>query len=403
MSVVKNRGNENPFRSSDSNWRDIVACINSGCYDYIGVAITPWHARIAVASYLKLCSENLVKTGILLIDKHIKDGYLAMPEVIVPGLNIAYLKRETGSLISMVSAVVCRLAIPRIQKFKTCGRSVYIANPSFPGSIFDSFDALTIDCRINYILLDEGVGSYLSSEEDWANQSISDRDLHGVVAFARKWLFVYEQNTLPTLINALKKQNRFEKYYLFKEDGALDVRNALFAKKSFELFSNNYDVSFHLINKVYEGAVVFCSQYPLVESNLISLNAYCDAVRTAYEVSDKLKVPFVIKLHPRETDRSIYSGFDSFIDSRNGVALEDILGDLSEPPLCIASLCSTAMITASVVFNCRGVGLSSLVSNEELSESLSIFCNRLYSLFGDYFITPSTIDGFCSFLKQSRN
>ena len=401
MSVVKNRGFENPSHSSDCNWRGIVACINSGCYDYIGVAISPWHARMAVASYLKLFSENLVKTGILLIDRHNKDGYLTMPEVIAPGLNIAYLKRETDGPISMVSAIVCRLAIPLIQKNKTSGRSVYIANPSFPGSIFDSIEALTIDCRINYILLDEGVGSYLSSAEDWANQSISDRDLHGVVAFARKWLFIHEQKTLPKLINALKKQNRFGKFYLFKEDGDLNVRNAMLAKKSFELFSNNYDLSFHLINKEYEGAVVFCSQYPLVESNLISLNAYRDAVHAAHEVADKLKVPFVIKLHPREIDRSIYSGFDSFIDSRNGVALEDILGDLSEPPLCITSLCSTAMITASVIFNCRGVYLGALVSNEELSESLSIFCSRLNSLFGDYFIAPSTIDSLCSFLKQN--
>lgn len=403
MSVVKNRGYENPSHSSDCNWLGIVACINSGCYDYIGVAITPWHARMVVASYLKLFSENLVKTGILLIDKHNKDGYLTMPEVIAPGLNIAYLKRGTDGPISMVSAIVCRLAIPLIQKYKTGGRSVYIANPSFPGSIFDSIEALTIDCRINYILLDEGVGSYLSSAEDWANQSISDRDLHGVVAVARKWLFIHEQKTLPNLINALKKQNRFEKYYLFKEGGELDVQNAMLAKKSFELFSNNFDLSFHLINKEYEGAVVFCSQYPLVESNLISLNAYRDAVSAAHEVSDKLKVPFVIKLHPREIDRRVYSGFDSFIDSRNGVALEDILGDLSEPPLCIASLCSTAMITASVIFNCRAVCLGALVSNEELSESLSIFCNRLNSLFGGYFITPSTIDSFCSFLKQNRD
>ena len=382
--------------------RSIVACIKSGDFDFIGVAITPWHARIAVASYLKLRSSRLVDTGILLIDRHNKDGYLITPETIAPGLKVTYLERGSDSVASMARAFICRMVLPSLQAKKKSGRLVYIANPSFPGSIFDSFAALTLDCRFSYILLDEGVGSYLSSAKDWAEQSIRDRGLHGPSAIMRSWLFIHEQRQIPKLIRELEENNRFEKYYLFKDDGSLNANNAEFVKKSFALNSKNAESSTHLINEKYKGSVVFCSQFPLVEAGSISLDAHLKAVKASYQVSKRLGVRLVIKTHPRENDITLYNGFDAYIDSRRGVALEDILGDLDMPPLCIASLCSTAMITAAAVFNCHGIGLNKLISDEDASDSFVIFCDRLSSLFGRYYKSPSSIDELYSFLEFSN-
>lgn len=385
----------------ESDRRGIVACIKSGAFDYVGVAITPWHMRVAVASYLKLRADHSVNSGIILIDRHNKDGYLASVEVSVPGLSVAYLDRGDGWT-SMIQAFVCRLALPFLQSKKDSGRLVYVANPSFPGSIFDSFSALKLDCRLSYILLDEGVGSYLTTTEDWAKQSIRDRGLHGLSALMRNWLFNYEQDELPKLVSELEEKKRYEKFYLFERDGTASTTNAAFVKQSFELNAKSASVLLSSHNDKYKNAVVFCSQYPLVEVGSISLVAHRCAIDAAYQVSRRLGVPMVIKLHPRESDFEIYNGFDAFIDSRHGVALEDILGDLNEPPLCIASLCSTAMITASAVFGCSGISLNALIPDGEASDGFALFCRSMDSLFGDYYKTPESVDEFCFFLKEAH-
>lgn len=387
--------------SSECDLHSIVACIKSEYYDYIGVAITPWHARMAVASFLKLRSNCLIETGILLIDRHSKDGFLAIPEADVPGLDVAYLERSGDGMASMAGMLTCRLILPLLQAKKKNGRLIYIANPSFPGSIFDSPVYLALDYRFSYVLLDEGVGSYLSSAEDWAKRSIKDRGLHGLSAAMRNWLFNHERRELPKLIRMLEVKNRFEKFYLFKYDGSLNEDNAVFVKKSFELSSKNADGLTHSINERYKGAIVFCSQFPLVEDGSISLDAHLKAVSATYEVSKSLGVPLVIKAHPRESDTSIYDEFDAYIDSRNGIALEDILSDIDKMPLCIASLCSTAMISSAAIFNCCGIGLSKFLIGDETSKGFVQFCESLESLFGVYFITPSTIDEFRLFLQHN--
>ena len=381
--------------------RSIVACIKSRRYDFVGVAITPWHARMAVASYLKLRSNHLVNSGILLIDRHNKDGYLVLPETNATGLRVAYLERGMDGWVSMIKAFVCRLAMPLLQSRKEHGRLVYIANPSFPGSIFDNIAALRFDCRLSYILLDEGVGSYLTTTEDWARQSIEDRGLHGFSAMVRTWLFGYEQRELPKLILKLEEDKRYEMFYLFERDGRLNKTNAVFVKNSFELNAKTVGISVRMNNSKYENAIVFCSQYPLVEAGSISLAAYRCAVEAAYRASRLLGVPLVIKLHPRESNLDIYDGFDSFIDSRRGIALEDILGDLDRPPLCIASLCSTAMITASAIFGCSGISLNALIPTDEVSDSFNQFCRRMDLLFGRYYKTPESIDHLCNLLRQT--
>ena len=380
----------------------IVECIKSGRYDYVSVALTPWHARMAVGSYLKLRAANLVDKGILLIDRHSRDGYLISPETVTSGLDIAYLERGDDGLITLTRALVCRVFVPSIQVKKNKGRVVFVANASFPGSIFNSLEALNLDCRLSYILLDEGVGSYLASAEDWARQSIRDRGLHGPKALIRKWLFNRECYTIPRLIRTLEAKKRFQRFYLFKDDGILDDTNAAFVRRAFELESKCIDSSSQANNK-YEGAVVFCSQFPLVEARSISLKAHLAAVDAAYQVAMQLSVPFVLKLHPRETDLSIYSRYEAFIDPRRGIALEDILGCLTTPPVCVTSLCSTAMITASAVFKCPAIGLEGFISDEEVADSFTWFCEKMRTVFSRYYKCPSTIDELCAYLQQRNS
>ena len=403
MQLTGNRGHASAaYLGIEPDRRSIVSCIKSGGFDYVGVAITPWHVRMAVASYLKLRADHLVNSGIILIDRHNKDGYLVSAEVSAPGLSVAYLDRGDGGWTSMIQAFACRLALPFLQSKKESGRLVYVANPSFPGSIFDSFSALKLNCRLSYILLDEGVGSYLTTTEDWAKQSIRDRGLHGFSALMRNWLFNYEQHELPKLVSELEEKKRYESFYLFECDGTLSTTNAAFVKQSFELNAKSAGFLLSSHNDKYKNAVVFCSQYPLVEVGSISLGAHRCAIDAAYQVSRRLGVPMVIKLHPRESDFEIYNGFDAFIDSRRGVALEDILGDLDEQPLCIASLCSTAMITASAVFGCSGISLNALIPDGEASDGFALFCRSMDSLFGDYYETPESVDEFCFFLKGAH-
>lgn len=97
MQLVTSKRETSARGSLDSfSKQTIVECIKSGRYDYVSVALTPWHARMAVGSYLKLRAANLVDKGILLIDRHSKDGYLISPETrrlrqawILPILSVA--------------------------------------------------------------------------------------------------------------------------------------------------------------------------------------------------------------------------------------------------------------------------------------------------------------------------
>lgn len=386
------------FACIDYCLRDIVSCFGSGSYDYVAVALTPWHARMVVSCYLKLKSSGQVKSGVLLIDRHNKDGFLISPEtVIASGLDVAYLGRSDSDFI----AFVCRVLLPSLQSRKTSGRVVYFANPSFPGSVFDNLAVFRLDCRISYILIDEGVGSYLSSVDDWIRRSIDDCGFRGGKAIVRRWLGCYEQRRLPAIVKKLKKDRRYNKFYLFRNDGEIDSDSAVWLQRYLKISAERRKPIFKSYNKCYEGAVVYCSQYPLVQSGSISLAAHLESVEAAFRVSKELEVPFVIKLHPRETDLSVYGKFEAEIDSRYGIALEEVLGSLDKPPLCVASLCSTVMISASALFDCRCIGLSNLVLGEGVSENFVQFCKRMKDVFGSYYFRPATIGEFCAYLTTS--
>lgn len=352
----------------------------------VGFAMTPWHALGVAAASRYLDGLGVEGKRVAVIQPHSASGVSVTKDSFQdPRFHVVELPPMVG-----VSNYL-RAAFARIHFFSKQGHGTSTGNPlfvacaSFPGSFIRD---LSIECKrpVHFLLLDEGIGSYLNSSKDWVRQSSSDLGLSSLLKFVRIGLGGIDASYFEKKKQALKDEDRFTRFMLLDEQLNIDPAIAICYRSVLDsLESQSYDNG-----NLYENAVVINTQ-PLREDGLIRDGIY---ERLVIKIDEALKLAgykTVIKPHPREMLSGQYVNSGCVVDATHGVAQEYIFSQLSQKPLCILGFNSSSLHTAQALFDIPAISFLNLVPESMLTSKGLNSKERYYAAFSKAVHFPATL------------
>lgn len=310
---------------------------------FIASAVSHWHA-LGIDAEINNNEELNQYGGIIFISAHPKDGFLI-------DSNDFICSRSPIIKIAMVNPIqtrpheLIRLAIKLIiNKIKNKTDNFYLLSPMTPKLLplclfTETF--LVNNYRLNYILIDEGIGTYLSNSI-WKRVQEDDKNNHDIL----ESLITQLKNGIFKIFNAFfYKCISIENRFLFK-----NVKNNLRVNTTVR---DNYKKLLITNSDGYplQGPVALFVTNPYSEYNYIDVTDEYNIVKEIVQLLIKNGFEVMIKPHPREKhnkyQKLIYNGNIKILNKNNPVEKE--IGLIK--PSVIVGFMSTALLTAKVIFN----------------------------------------------------
>ncbi len=364
-------------------YRSLISLIREGDIDFVGGAISIWHAA-GLDAFAYDLSERTGKRikGVVIIEPHPQNGIVLRAEDFAcrEFADVEFLVIEYGkNYVSFFKRLIC-LAGMILRTFVGAiysigckgGREIYLISTITPKNyFFECFvdKKLRDVCTPVFVQIDEGLATYMShrvwnvlGKVEHKNDSV----FFGATGF-RIMRFLYKK-FVSVIMKGITCENRF----LFSDKDVVLTENKLVAasyKKVFFLRGSKLnimksDVSVLVLTQAF-------SEYGQIrEDKMLGL------VEKVIKCCYKAGLRVAIKTHPREDSGKyvrLSAGYNvEIID--NKVAAEDLFQDSGVK--CVIGFTSTALLSAKVVFDIFSVSLIDLVSKETDDEYLLL--TRVY-------------------------
>lgn len=337
---------------------------NISDYDYIGVAITPWH-MYSLKAALSVIQRDLIQPlkGIVLIlrnhgeDYIIDESYLSDIDCECIYLNPNLEKRD------IVSSFFNSIMFSTLKYKSSDKKNFYIFTQQKPWPLYMyMINKYTKNNRnLISVICDEGVGSYINS------------DLDRLEPWNRKNLFrnikrLLEQKvSIHWLENKLVKNNALYNYCLFEKTANGLVENKAISNNLKDIMykhAKSFDVDFPIIDRDY----VLINTQPFTNED-ISLELVNDLWKDVIKMYKSFGFDVYIKPHPREKDLKCYQAMGAKLISETSIAQELLLMKMKKPKYLI-SFYSTTLVTAPVLNDVQTICLAPLLFDFNISNDL---------------------------------
>ncbi|WP_156972078.1 alpha-2,8-polysialyltransferase family protein [Syntrophaceticus schinkii] len=315
---------------------------------FIASSTSHWHA-LGIDAEINSNEELKQSGGIIFISPHPKDGFLI-------DSNDFICSRSPKIKIAMVNPIqtrpheLIRLTIKLIiNKIKNKTNTFYLLSPMTPKLLSlrlftETF--LVNSCQLNYILIDEGIGTYLSSSI-WKRVQKDDKsnyDIFGNIIIQLKNGIFRVFNSF-IIYKCISVENRF----LFN-----NVKNNLRVNATVR---DNYNKLLLANANQYplQGPVALFVTNPYSEYNYVDvIDEYNNIVKKIVQLLIKNGFKVIIKPHPREDPNKYQklinknnNGNIKILNKNKPIEKEIVL----IKPSVIVGFMSTALLTAKVIFN----------------------------------------------------
>lgn len=337
---------------------------NISDYDYIGVAITPWH-MYSLKAALSVIQRDLIYPlkGIVLIfrnhgeDYIIDESYLSDIDCECIYLNPNLEKRD------IVSSFFNSIIFSTLKYKSSDKKNFYIFTQQKPWPLYMyMINKYTKNNRnLISVICDEGVGSYINS------------DLDRLETWNRKNLFrnikrLLEQKvSIHCLEKKLVKNNALYNYCLFEKTANGLVENKAISNNLKDIMykhAKSFDVDFPIIDRDY----VLINTQPFTNED-ISLELVNDLWKDVIKMYKSFGFDVYIKPHPREKDLKCYQAMGAKLISKTSIAQELLLMKMKKPKYLI-SFYSTTLVTAPVLNDVQTICLAPLLFDFNISNDL---------------------------------
>ncbi len=349
--------------------------------NFLAAAITPWHALGIEATILQMTEQGKVLRGYIMIVAHNVTG------TAISESNFPVAKNNEIQIVCVVPQKDARTLKEKLsikyRKYKYFlfqsrvkdTDVLYWATPLKPPYEMIPRIAEVTAKKMQFIITDEGLGSYLNSAYDW-------------------WLFSFLESGLKSGIRAtwdlLVRDPLFQKSLLRRNQ----LRwNQLLTGKKKKWNVNKEVVQYYQkilktegINKEYEyyAESVLINSDMLFESGILKDNEDVKVYRDICNLMQQEEIPVVLKVHPREKELERYNTMNCRIEQKNELAQEVILASLEKKPFCIVGTASTTLVTASLLFDIETISINYLmdqtkiVSKKTVNDFNDTFKNLVY-------------------------
>ena len=362
-------------------------------FDYIAVALTPWHAFGVVGAVKEMerkVNRNL--NGIVLISKNPKEEYLINSDYfdLLNASCFFFYGNRNG--IQMVGMELDTAIYSLLKCGYTNRPDFYIFAHNRPPIYLMSFvdKALKVKRRIVSVLCDEGIGSYTDTGKERILQF-----KHAGASVLKLWKHYFEEYLLvPRATEQLKSSDRATDLCLFYKDehGDLIMREGV--------VNGTASAIGHYANSNCLSLPTISDEYVLINTQAF-LGGEIDDVSKVDELWKELirylleqKIDVWIKPHPREVDVEKYKLMGAHLIECKGVAQEVLLMKIKKP-MVVISLYSTTLISAPIINGVPSISITRIIDKMECSTDIyRTYSERFYTLFKRYSCFIESINEF---------
>lgn len=366
--------------------------------NFLAAAITPWHALGIEAAILQMTEQGKALRGYIMVVAHNVTG-TALSENNFPvaennGIQIVCItpQKEIRTLKEKLSLKYRKykyfISLPKEKDTDI----LYWATPLKPSYEMIPRIAEVTAKKMQFIITDEGLGSYLNSAYDW-------------------WRLSFFESGLKSGIRAtwnLMIRDPFFQYSLRKRD-QLQWNQLLIGKRK-KWRANNAVVKYYQrILRVeekskeydYYGKSILINSDMLFESGLIKENEDVKIYDYICQQMQKECIPVVLKLHPREKRLERYQAMNCRMEQKNKLAQEVILASLEKKPYCIVGTASTSLVTAKLLFDIDAISINYLMDKTKITDKKTIF--DFNDAFEDLIYMPRSNEELIDHIRRIRS
>ena len=338
--------------------------------NFLAAAITPWHALGIEATILQLTERGINLKGYVMIIAHSVTG-MAITEsnfkkAMNNGIQIICVKpHEEKRTFSEKLSLKFRkynyfLFLPKQKDMDI----LYWATPLKPSYEMIPRIAEVTAKQMQFIITDEGLGSYLNSAYDW-------------------WIFSFQESGLKSGIratwNLLVRDPFFHNSLLRRKQ--LRWNQLLIGKKK-KWFVNKEIVQYYKkilktegIHKEYDyyAKSVLINSDMFSESGIIKENEDVKVYQIICNLLKQEDIPVVLKVHPREKKLERYNQIECRMEEKSELAQETILASLERKPYCIVGTSSTTLVTAKLLFDIDAISINYLMDQTKIVNKKTFF------------------------------
>lgn len=331
-------------------------------------AITPLHALGIEAAMQHLTQKGIKLIGYIALMAHDVTGY-ALNESdfhIVKNMDVEIVQIERiYEQRSVTQKIRHRLDLYKF--YGNCAKKditnktvFYYITPFKPSfDIVMEISKIMTECRLQIIVTDEGLGSYLEGPYR-ITKSISIE-----LGFKRTVKFIWE-----LLIEARWFWNRLTKagmtsefLLLYKNAGRWEKNKACIEAYRSILLQNQCTDDF----SYYEDAVLI-SPSLLYEAKILKEHADINIYKEISRFLNRKGIRIVAKPHPREKNLEWYGEINCILEKQGNAALESILAHMDKLPRCIVGDASTTLVTASILYGIKSISINKLIDKKHLRD-----------------------------------
>lgn len=337
---------------------------NISDYDYIGVAITPWH-MYSLKAALSVIQRNLnqpLKGIVLILRNHredyiIDESYLSDIDCECIYLNPNLKKRD------IISNFFNSIIYSTLKYKSSDKKNFYIFTQQKPWPLYMyMINKYTKNNRnLISVICDEGVGSYINSDLDRLEPWNSKNLLRNI-----KRLFE-QKVSINCLENKLVKNNALYNYSLFEKTANGLVENKAITDNLKDIMcehAKSFDVNLPIIDRDY----ILINTQPFTNED-ISLELVNDLWKNVIKLYKSFGFDVYIKPHPREKDLKCYQAMGAKLISETSIAQELLLMKMKKP-IYLISFYSTTLVTAPVLNDVQTICLAPLLFDFNISNDL---------------------------------
>lgn len=346
--------------------QDIVKLIRKKKYcNFIGMAVTPWHAHGIDVAIDKLTSDGNILSGYIFAltfptgsRSVFKENFTcsnANIDIIECSLeNKSLLKKSINNLFAFFSQ----------RRTENAENIFYVVRPSYPDFNWINIVSNSADnSKAVFISTDEGCGSYLiNNDENWVNameESLKSKKgiIHKLKVKTFKLISSNRSLFRKSMENKLALVGNLYYWRLLDEnnDGSLTINKDISCR--YQKIFGILNCSKNITTELFENSIIIN----------MAPSSFAEGTNDADLKVLDLLVPLlrkydyrvIIKTHPRETNPERYSRF-GMIYHESGLSQEIIISKCKIMPKCVISVVSTTLITLHSIFEIPAISLAEL-------------------------------------------
>lgn len=356
----------------------VASLIKREQINFIGTAISPWHAHGIDCCILNLLDKGVEVNGIIIIEMHNISGYIIDKSNFKNNCcSFYYLKKNKFEGFYAESNYF-------LNKFKSLYNNInqefthdlYVASPWHINlNLFKYIVDQLNRKNFKFYVFDEGLSTYFSSSESlfaiWRDSGLNKTLFEQILSFIYRFLNFYTDKFL-------EKNISYTNMNIFLRKKNVLCLNHKSIKYYESFLKNNYQCNSKKYSFLNNNTVIICTM--AISSDEMDLDGYIKFLKGIISFLKKLNKNIVIKPHPRESDyKNKYSKLDCILFDDNDYSLESVLVNYQIDAL--IGFSSTSLVTSSIFFECNSISLVNMFNvrcfdvkiRKEIKDFKSIF------------------------------